>query len=275
MSYSIRIRFKISTNRPLEIKENIIEIPHQGADKLYLHSVNIVESILISKELVLEGEGYETEEIARSTGEKYLYALSLAFAQLKLSADFEDKSSGKVIISDFWLKEIAQETGLMAHHDILGLNVIPSGSSLKIFMPIPTTSTSTNKEQFLKAICKSINLDPKIDSNKRVAFELFSASITSNYIDSRFLLLMMAIETLIVHNPRSEEARHHISTLITLTKVSNILTKTEKNSINSSLNWLYDDSISRSGRNLAKTLTGRLYCGMKPSNFFNYCYELR
>ena len=43
-----------------------------------------------------------------------------------------------------------------------------------------------------------------------------------------------------------------------------------------SLKWLESESISRTGRNLARSRLGsREYMDMKPENFFNLCYSLR
>jgi len=274
MENYIRIRFRTSDKRPLEIESEKIEIPHDGNDKLILRSKESGKIILNSTDLILEGFGYKDQEEAYQTGIKYKNALSLAFAYLRLPADFGDRSP-KYTVSDLFLQVISKSSGYNTIVDKLGLSVYPTDINLEVATPFPTIKVTTNKERFLKVILESLKLNLIFDEPKQIAFELFSASISSPYIDSRFLLLMMALENLIVVKPRSEVASNHVNTLIQSTKDSKDLSKSERCSLLSSLKWLTNESISRSGRSLAKTLEPRKYLNQKATNFFNYTYDLR
>jgi hypothetical protein len=191
-----------------------------------------------------------------------------------LPADFGDRSP-KYTVSDLFLKEISKASGYNTIIDKYGLSIYPSDKNLEVAVPFPTIKVTTNKDRFLKVISESIKLDLIFDESKQIAFELFSASVTNSYIDSKFLLLMMALETLIHVKPRTDKAIEHVANLIRLTKDSIDLSKSDKCSLLSSLKWLTSESISRSGRELAKTLEPRRYMKLKPAKFFNYCYELR
>ena len=274
MENYIRIRFRTSDKRPLEINDEEIEIPHEGKDKLVLRSKEPGKTILNSVELILEGTGYENKEEAFRYGTKYKNALSLAFAYLRLPADFGDRSP-KYTISDLFLKEIAKASGYNTIIDKYGLSVYPTDKNIEVATPFPTVKVTTNKDRFLKVVFESLKLDLNFDESKQIAFELYSASNTSSYIDSKFLLLMMALENLIIVKPRSEKAINHVNYLIQLTKDSQDLSKSEKCSLFSSLKWFTCESISRSGRAIAKTLEPRKYMNLKATKFFNYCYDLR
>ena len=50
----------------------------------------------------------------------------------------------------------------------------------------------------------------------------------------------------------------------------------QKQSVASSLRWLYSEFIGQAGRRIANSLLiDRLYGGLSPGKYFSYCYELR
>jgi hypothetical protein len=109
----------------------------------------------------------------------------------------------------------------------------------------------------------------------RLAYDIYSAAFfVADQPDARFMMLMMALETLITQNSRSREVREHVDSLIAATRQSS-LPDAEKTSLEGSLRWMYVESISKAGRRLAGTLGERLYGGREPHRFFNDCYRLR
>ena len=86
---------------------------------------------------------------------------------------------------------------------------------------------------------------------------------------------MMAIETLISTNPRSEHVKVLIDHLITDTSNSD-LPQNEKDSIKGSLSWLNNESIGQAGSRLAECLGDKIYFKeYSPRKFFTYCYGIR
>ena len=116
--------------------------------------------------------------------------------------------------------------------------------------------------------------DGAVTARQETAFELYSASFFVSNADARFTLLMMAIETLIDQEQRSEEARDHIRGLIERTRDS-ALPAAEVQSLTSSLEWLFLESIGQAGRGLVQSLTSKKYKGIPAVRFFTDCYEIR
>ena len=89
-------------------------------------------------------------------------------------------------------------------------------------------------------------------------------------------MLMMALETLIEQEPRSEAAVAHLRALIEQTRASE-LPAHEVASLTGSLEELAKrESVGRAGRRLAGTLGDTEYMpGEPPPLFFKRCYELR
>jgi hypothetical protein len=107
-----------------------------------------------------------------------------------------------------------------------------------------------------------------------LSFDLYCASASQPSTDARFIMLVMAVETLLKLQPRPESSLAHVEHLIGLTQAAD-LPKSEKSSLLDSLKWLRDQSIGQAGRALAATLGDRTYTDMTPPKFFAHCYDLR
>ena len=73
---------------------------------------------------------------------------------------------------------------------------------------------------------------------------------------------------------RSEKVLAHVDQVIELTKTAD-LPRAEVKSLLGSLEWLRKESITRTGRTLARELDGRCYLGERPDKFFAKCYTIR
>jgi len=116
--------------------------------------------------------------------------------------------------------------------------------------------------------------DLRTSDLEQLAYEIYSASFSTDAADARFMLLMMAVETLIQPVPRPPEAVAHVEGLIARTKAS-ALSSDEVNSIKGSLSYLKTESIGQAGRRLASQLGDRRYMELAPPKFFTRCYEIR
>ena len=131
----------------------------------------------------------------------------------------------------------------------------------------------------MKAIEEAEKIGISVSEREQTAFGLYSGSMfVASLADARFLMLMMAMETLIEQEPRSDAAVAHVDRLIEQTRESG-LPSPEITSLRSSLEYLRRESISAAGRRLAQErLAGRTYgdpVKESPSKFFTGCYELR
>jgi hypothetical protein len=111
-------------------------------------------------------------------------------------------------------------------------------------------------------------------SAERVAYDMYSASFSQPSADARFLLLMVALETLIPRLERDAAGQSHIQRMIEATQSSG-LPEPEVLALTGSLRSLRYRSIGQAGRALVRSVEPRLYMALTPVKFFTKCYDLR
>ncbi|TGJ96932.1 hypothetical protein DLJ96_02485 [Actinotalea fermentans ATCC 43279 = JCM 9966 = DSM 3133] len=124
------------------------------------------------------------------------------------------------------------------------------------------------------AVQRAREHDATLDERQRLAYDLFSASFSQPASDARFLMLSMALETLIEQAPRSTAECGQIDAMIRSLQESDL----EQGAIASlvgSLRSLKRESVGQAGRRLAAGLSPRQYLGRSAVDFFAYSYELR
>jgi hypothetical protein len=111
--------------------------------------------------------------------------------------------------------------------------------------------------RLVKAIEMAEQIGIEVSDREKTAFELYSKSmlVAPLVADARFLMLMMAMETLIDQEPRSEAAIAHVDRMIETTGASG-LSSPEIDSLVSSLTYLRGDSIGAAGRRLVRERLG-------------------
>lgn len=271
MSYTFRWRIKISEIYKLGIDEEEIVVSEIYNKRIILRSHKKGQSIKNSNELILKGTGYETKETAKLASEESRDRLSLAFSQLRLPANFGDRAAHSQFFKS-GLKMLEKQFSSAVLNDTHGLQIYKTELNPK-FAKLEGSKLILirSSDSIIKMLTSSFTNKIFFSEKKRLAYELFSASIFSSYVDSRFMLLMMAIETLIEQKDRSIEERDEINKLIEILKLSSIA---EKESIINGLNQLKKESVGMAGRRLASQLSDN-YMEKNPRAFYNFCYNLR
>ncbi len=275
MGYSFRFRFKTSKNKFINIEENIMILSSDGTISTKLKSIekekDIFKSIKSSNEFCIISSGYTSENEAKELGLLYKQFITSVFCKLRIGLNFGERMP-KSFITKYGLEMIAQEINRNTIFDSTEVQVYPTDLD-PIFVKVnqPIVSITTSNENFEDAVKFCQNHKIEITETKRLAFELFSASTISDYTDSRFLLLMMAIETLIVPEERHSDELTFINRFILELKDSFL---NSKQSLISTLNHLKQESIGSAGRKLSSKLSGNYY-EMTPNKFFMLCYEIR
>lgn len=275
MSYSFRILLKLPDRLRIGIdSEKWLLTPVNSIPEIALRSKKQGSPIKDTKEIVLRGDGYSSEEEARIEGEQLRDVLISAFARLRIGADFGDRTH-KGWVYDAGLQMLEQQTGKRVLNDVHGLMTFETEPSPQFVTIQAKAFVTKGQEKFVQALHLAFELRTKLKPEDRLAFDLFSASFFEPSADIRLLMLMMAVETLLNPSPRSKEAKQHIDELIRLTNDSSMLTEKEKQSLTGSLQWLHKESISQAGRKLADRLAGHSYMNLKAKDFFTHCYDLR
>jgi len=241
---------------------------------LRLHSTEADGTILKAMQLALTGEGYASEEEARLAGERYQSALMVTLARHRIGADFGQRTS-KGVITDYYLSVLREAHGQRFLNDIHGLMVYTTEPKPRFASVDAVPTRGVDPKRFCEVFSAAVDAKPVLSERENVAFSCFNASFFRQSADSRFLLLMMAIEALLDPRPRSDAARAHVDFLITQTQVA-ALSASERQSMIGALRWLSNESISQAGRNLSSELLGqRIYKGRPADKFFTFCYGLR
>jgi Apea-like HEPN len=275
VSFSFRIRFNRSPTDTVQTEANEIALSNDEAPfPLRLHNPETGGSILMATQLALTGDGYSSHEAAFAAGQKYQSALTVALARHRIGADFGLRAP-KGFVTDHGLALFQQQLGQRVLNNVHGLMVFETEPRPRFALMNASPLRGVNQEAFMTVFSTAAAARTQLTERELVAFALFNASFFRQSADSRFLLLMMAIEALLEPCRRSDSARSHVDSLIQQTKNAE-LPQEDKASMIGSLRWLASESISQAGRNLSKSRLGeRTYNEMSAAKFFTYCYSLR
>jgi hypothetical protein len=240
-----------------------------------------------AEELVLRGEGYESEVEAEEAASRWVAGLRVALAGSLIGADFGRRGPAQHITPAGleWLKELLLSTegseaarrvadGSLVVQDIHGTQIYeceprPVFAALDLGLLV-----QRSPERLLRLIGEATEKKMAVHDTEELAFELFSGSFFEPSADGRFLMLMMAVEVLTDPARRGEAATTHVDQLIAATHGAG-LGPEETESLVNALGNLKRESINRAGQRLAETLGSRSYLEQSPANFFKQCYGLR
>jgi hypothetical protein len=233
------------------------------------------EAIKDSETWVLKSDGWSSKEEACQAASKYIDALALTLVRMQIGADFGNRSP-KSCFTHHGIAMLEAGSGRRVLNDVHGIMIYESeppplfaSMGIKDLLGKP-------KEQFEKIFSHALKDNRILTERERLSLELFNASFFQKSNESRFILLVMAIEALLERPPRSSDAASHIESMILATDRSKQLSSEEKKSLLGSLKQLCYESINQTGRKLAeKCLRGRSYMSKEAPSFFTYCYRLR
>ncbi len=129
-------------------------------------------------------------------------------------------------------------------------------------------------ERLLEVLRAAVKGGIAMSERERLAYDLYSASFSTDSPDARFALLMMALETIAEPKPRDSAVIAHVDRLLAATDAADLPAR-ERASIAGSLRWLRTESIGQAGRRIAAQLVNLVYMGENPTQFFTRSYELR
>ena len=275
MSYTFRIRFNQSPHNTIQSEASELTVPVPDCRVLLvLRALQANQPIRDADQLALIGDGYDSEKEATEAGLRFQNALMVALARVRVGADFGQRAA-KGAFTEYGLKWVEGEIGQRAINNVHGLMVFPSVPKPSFVSMKAGFSRGASPDAFQEALLASIALEPFLGDRDLVSYSLFNASFFQPTSDSRFLLLVMAVEALIEPASRSPEARGHVDGLIAQTRSAS-LSEGEKNSMIEVLRWLRQESINQAGRRLTSSrLGGRSYSDRSAPDFFSYCYQLR
>jgi hypothetical protein len=235
-----------------------------------------------TRSLVLTGSSYSSEGDAETAGRRWMAALTVALARMNIGADFGDRAAPQGFTAHA-LEWFTQQAGAGVLDDVPGLMVFPEEQQGHRFVLVDPIRATVGKPgaALLLAIEAAIQLGVGMTGEEQTSYGLYAGSFNAGgNADARFMLLMMALETLITQQDRADDVRVHVNNLIEATKTSGLSAR-DKKSLLTSLQWLLVESINQAGQRLATTLGDRQYMIGQPNGpegavqFFIRCYNLR
>lgn len=274
MTYSFRIRFNLPDTITLAINEPEIMIGGYDEADVILKSHDSKTPIEQTRALVLLGNNFNKEQEAQTAAIYYRDALISSFARLRIGADFGETAAQSLFFKG-GLEMLARETGGPVLNDVHGLMIFEARTNVQFKSLDLGITRVTPKERFMKTVDFALTKGIKLSEKECIACDLFGTSFFQKSMDARFLMLMMAIETLLETKQRSSAIQDHITLLINNTQDCSYIEGNEKKVLIGALEELRNESIGQRGRQFVKRLGNRTYNGQKPSKFFTTCYILR
>lgn len=276
MPYTFRVRFTLGRGVRIQSDADELRLANEtdGRESVRLRPRDRDVSFGDADVLVLIGDPYESDEAATEAARRWVMRLQRAFAGLNIGADFGNRAP-KGFFTDAglrWLENSSGEPRIL--NDVHGIMVFESAPAPTVAATGVTAVVGKPGERVVEMVRAAAHFDVAMTEQELLAYDLYSASFSEGSADARFLMLMMATETLIEQRRRSPAVAAVVGELIATTRRSS-LPREETDSIVGSLNWLYTESIGRAGRRLAQSLGERRYAGEGPSQFFTRCYTLR
>ncbi|HDH26205.1 MAG TPA: hypothetical protein ENH00_08445 [Actinobacteria bacterium] len=222
---------------------------------------------------IVSGSAFQSESEASAAAELWRSQLMVAFAHALVGVDFGDRAA-KGAFTTAGLAWVEQQAGRRAVNDVHGIVTFECDPP-PIFASMSVTPVlGRNSDRFVKGLVAARSTGTVLDAESQLAYELFSASFFTTYSDARFLLLMMAIETLLSPSERDDRVQALVDEFILLLDQTDV-GSSEAESLRGSLSQMRTESIGQAGRELARTLGDRRYMDMNSESFFSKSYNLR
>lgn len=276
MTYSFRLRGIRSPTDTIETERREIHLAVDGAPApLLLCNPDPNGNLKNAKSYVLSGRGYASPEHATEAGRAFKAALTIALARHRVGMDFGDRAKiGGVITSHGQAMFEARFQRRMLS-DTHGLMTFASDPAPAFMRMEGQMLRGTNLERFVGDFESATRSRPRLSDREQLAFTLFNLSFFGDNADSRFVLLVMAVEATVELANRCDAAVRHVNDLVERTKGAQI-PEQDRKSILGSLKYLRREPISASGRALCERRLGdRVYGGRRAAKFYSDCYGLR
>jgi hypothetical protein len=231
----------------------------------------------ISKTRMLElrGQGYKTEELARSAADEWSNWLQVGLARIGVAGDFGIRTRPDGMFFNVALDAIKKEAGKPVRNDYLGLHIFEEAAEPDFVWPLQVTMTRGVHARWIKlAVNAAKDTAIRFDERYTVAYDTYRAAFDLTVPEVRLVTLVTAVEMLIEPKDRDIKTRELVDTLMRVVQTADC-PGSEKQSITGTLNYLYKQSIGQAGRELVQRLRNETYWEQAPDKFFGTCYSFR
>lgn len=273
-----RVRFRLPEHRFLDSEERTLHIRTSPDSRAYVLDAVSGGALRDSQWLLIKdvGGGFATEAEALRAGRHVKNAVMWWGAKERVGVDVGDDTTDTVV-TQYAIDLVREEQGIRLLNELHGLQVYEEDLELPTQFVASSVEATLRKsiDVFKQHFCQAVDMGLELNDRETLAFELYGLSHFESAERARFLTLISVVESISEAKARSPEAVGHVEELIRLTRESG-LPSAEISSMVGSLNWLRQESISKTCKDFVETFLGGEQYGGKPAKkFFEVCYAVR
>lgn len=271
--HCVRVRVRLGDRVRIASDQQEIALGVPSGEDVVLRSSPPSIPLSDAQHVVLLARPYASETDATEAARRWRALLARAFARLNIGADFGDRAATGVVTAA-GLAALEAEHGARVFNDVHGIMVFECHPWPKFVRTEASGTVGKPPDRVQAVVRTAARRNLGMSERELLGYDLFSASFSAESADARFVLLMMAVETLIDPGPRASPVVTHVDSLIATTQMSE-LPADEIESLVGSLRGFRSESIRQAGRRLAAQLGERRYMHETSQTFFTRCYEMR
>jgi hypothetical protein len=281
MSYDFRIRGAFSASTRIGADAYELLLLDAPPVRVTIHASATEVMLKDSSIFIVRGTGFLSPGEAQEQGEAWQDAVMIGFASQGIGADLGVRAPLQGGMTEAGFDAMRAAIEAEGHGPVQLFN---ERSGVQVYATEPpaifshghaTGVMGRSSTAVVNAIRSAHTADARLPDSHRLAYDLFSASYTEAPADARFLMLMIALETIIVQHERSAAAQVVLDEIVAHVRQAE-LDEGERRSIIGTLREMkLRESINQAGRRLAQTLGERSYGDRLPTRFFSEVYQLR
>ncbi|MFG3619059.1 hypothetical protein [Nocardia sp. NPDC047654] len=273
-NYNFRNTIKLADGYRLDVQgEQVVVLADEPA-KIEIRPLPAETKFADTSDLLVEGGPFPSEEAAIEAGKNWRTYLLIAFAQQRLGIDLGPDDNPRAEPMAF-LADKAAELGVQALRGRPGLLVFPSEPPATFGTFSAVAEVQRKPNDLIQSVDEVRSLRPSLTEAQELAFRLLHLAYFDTNPETRFILLVTAIEAVLEQGERSVEFIRWLEQLMSETKAADLDSRTR----DAMLNYLglgRRESIAASAKRLVEALgVDRSYDGKSPGAFFSACYTRR
>ncbi len=204
-TYCVRIRFRLGERVRIETAEPELALDLEEGRRIVLQPSPAGASIREAEQLALFVQPYATEAEALEAGTRWRGILEKAFARLNIGADFGDRAATGSA-TQYGLSAFAAQVGSRVLNDVHGVMVFECDPWPRFVRVEAKGVVGRPADRLLEVLRATVGGGIAMSERESLAYDLYSASFSTDSPDARFALLMMALETIIEPEPRDSSS---------------------------------------------------------------------
>jgi hypothetical protein len=274
--YMFRIKFQTPENERITMPGNN-EIKAKLFDKLDITLKDVSTEDHKNGIYILKGGAFDSKEEAERFALKIRDSILSYCAANGKGVSF-NSFGFKLFITDAgkeWVKSLFGFVGSEIYEDRFGITIYESDKDVKFVSSNPSLVVGHPADNFIHGIENRIKLPKEFNDKELLTLEIYTSSSFEKTNNSKFLQLMMGIESMLDLEESDKEIQDMLNYFISYINNSR-MEPGKKQYLTSSIGNLKKESITKAGIRISnKYLSGKQYHGKNPGDFYKYCYDLR